>query len=178
MIFGLSEPLILMLVIIAVVAIIKLIPFLQQKASELDYNNFPIKYSNGFNHYLGKGGSGFQGRKMSKAPVDHGNYRATLYLEGLPKPICDANINPDDPDKDYKILETTDLLAGTRVDVFWKIDANGIHHDWANMSVEDMASYKERIAQDIESGILTKKMRDKEIEESLKNDPVVQVVKK
>ena len=167
---GLTEPVFLVVVVAAIIAVIKLLPLFTFKKNNLDYNNFNIKYSNAFFHYYGRGGNGFQNKKQSKALVDHGNYKATFFLEGIPNPITDVNINPDDPEKDYRILPTNDLLAGTRVDILLRKDANGIRYDWANVAVEDMISYQNRLKEDVKSKIVSEKIEDRALEEIMKGE--------
>lgn len=170
MIFGLSEPIFLMIVIAAIVVLIKLLPFLAKRGNNLDYSNWNVKNSVAYFHYLGRGGSGFSGKKQSKPMIDHGNHRVTLFLEGLPMPITDVNLNPDDPEKDYKIIEDHNLISGTRIDVYLRKDANSIRYDWSNIAVTDMVSYQDRMREVFENKILSDNMKQKEIQETMKGE--------
>ena len=173
-IFGISEPILIALIVLAMIFILKVLPEIQKKKSLIDYNNFNVKESNAYWTYAGSGNApAYTNIGLDKAPVIHSNGRATVWLEGIPNPLQDVAINEFDEECDCVIKRTADALFGVRVDVLCRIDANGCRHDWDNVWVQNWQSYRNRFMEAAKNEVASKGLKDRELLDELKGNVIV-----
>lgn len=169
MIFGVSEPVVIGLILFATVVIVYAIPYLQKKKSFLDYNNFNYKNSNAFFHYAGTTGPGYDNIKLSAAPTVHNNGHATIPLEGLPNPLVDVILDESDPNCNVDIKRTADAIFGVRIDVLCNVDANSCKHDWNNVYVRNWGHYRSRFIEAAKNEVLRNGLQNKELLDEMKD---------
>lgn len=166
--FGFSDP-VLVAILVAIIAFVKYgLPYFMKTKTDTDYREFDTKNSTSFNHFGGVGGPGYMNLKLKEAPVVHVDGKATVWLEKLPHAFTNVNINPLSPECNFKIKLTADTAFGTRVDVYWNIDANGNVQEWDNILVQDWNLYANRLHRTAKTKVLVSQLAEKEFNEEMK----------
>jgi hypothetical protein len=166
-IFGVSEPIIIGLIVLAMAFVVYGLPYIQKKRSIVDYDNFDLKHGVAFWSFAGNGGPGYVGLQPIETKT-HVNNRATVKLEGLPNSFTDVKINETDDDCDVMIKRTADALFGTRIDVLCKIDANGCRQQWDNVYVQNWQRYRDMFKESAKSELIQEGLVNREIVDEIK----------
>jgi hypothetical protein len=167
--FGVSEPVLVAALVVIVVFFIYVLPMITRNKSSIDYKNFDHKNSVAFHHFGGVGGPGYMNVKLREEPTTHPNGKATIWLEGLPKPFTNVNINHLSEDCNCKVKLTADAIFGTRIDVFWNIDANSCLQQWDNMLIQNWSGYVNRLKKNAKTQVLMQQLAEKEFNDEIKN---------
>lgn len=166
--FGLSAPVLVAILVSIVVFFIYVLPLLFKSKPTTDYKNFDWKSSVAHHHFGGVGGPGYHNLRIKEAPATHINSKATMWLEGLPHAFTNLNINPLSPDCNFKIKITADSAFGTRIDVYWNVDANGNVQQWDNMLVQDWTMYANKLGKSAKSKLMVTQLAEKEFNDEIK----------
>ena len=161
-VFGVSEPVIIAGIVCVIVFIKYGLPILIKKKTTIDYNNFDFKNTVAFHHFGGTFGPGYSNLQLKEAPTVHGDSKATMWLEGLPRPFTDLNINPLSKKYNFKIKNTADAIFGTRIDVYWNVDANGNKTQWDNVLVQNWNIYSDELQKSAKEKVLINSLMEKE----------------
>lgn len=179
MIFGLTEPVFVGILMLATVVALVILPEVLKKKNKIDYTYSGYKDSISFWHYAGVGGfPSYSNIKLSKDPQKHMNNRHTVWLEGIENPFTDVNMNEADRDRDVKVKVTADAAFGRRVDVYCRIDASGCRQEWDDVLVHRFDDYVDSMKEFARRRIVSDSLFEKEVEEAIKGDVVPVVQKK
>jgi hypothetical protein len=170
MIFGVSEPVIIAVVLLIVIIVLYVIPEINKRRNVLDYSNFRVKDSNAYWHYAGSGPApSYMNLQIQKAPIVHNNGRATVYLEGLPNPLVDVVIDENNENCNCVIKRTADALFGVRIDVLCNVDANSCKHSWDNVYVQNWDQYTKTFIDAAKQEVVRNTLDNKELLDEIRN---------
>jgi hypothetical protein len=166
-VFGVSEPVVIgILALIAIIIYVASMMFRRRLTT--DYSNFDIRHSVAYFHFAGVVGPGYANLQLKEPPIIHGNGKATLHLETLPRAFNDVCIDKLSKECNYKIKDTAENLFGTRVDIYLNIDANGNKQQWDNVLVQNWDMYVDRFSKSAKSKVLMDRLLEKEFDDEIK----------